>query len=75
MTKGKSVEEIPVDDSAMLSKVISEDNCRLLRDISSDEIRDAGTSGTATAPEMHCAGLIAAVLRALLPGPGMTYLS
>jgi hypothetical protein len=62
MTKGKSIEEIRLDDSAEYSKKISEEHVREFKEITDNEPRAHGISGMATAPEMLCAGLISAVL-------------
>jgi 3-hydroxybutyryl-CoA dehydratase len=83
MTKGKSVEEIHVGDSAEFARKISEhDVIRFveatggLTSARADEAHISSTSITVKpVSEMLSAGLISTVLGFYLPGPGMRYLS
>lgn len=73
MTRGRSIEEIQLGDAAEFSKTITVDDVRHFAEVTADA---AGTADKPeTAPEMLCAGLIATVLGAFLPGRGARYLS
>lgn len=82
MTKGKSIRELKVGDTAEFSKTISETDVYLYAGVSGDlnpaHINEAYAQNTffktRIAHGMLSAGFISAVLGMQLPGPGSIYL-
>lgn len=80
---GKTINEIPIGETASYSKTITETDVYLFAGISGDinpahlneEISQKGIFGTRVVHGILTSGLISAVLGVWLPGPGTIYLS